>query len=86
MAIVHSLSLVLEHQTAFNLLPCMSTISLARFCREPQQMFKCFKKLNEIKKNFISLISQKSTKMIFFSLFAIVNDNKGGNKGEKKIV
>lgn len=22
--------------------------------------------------------------MIFFSLFAIVNDNKGGNKGEKK--
>lgn len=49
-------------------------------------MFKCFKKLNEIKKNFISLISQKSTKMIFFSLFVIVNDNKGGNKGEKKIV
>lgn len=49
-------------------------------------MFKCFKKLNEIKKNFISLISQKSTKIIFFSLFAIVNDNKGENKGEKKIV
>ena len=48
-------------------------------------MFKCCKKINEIKKNFISLISQKSTKMIFLVFLLLLTITKGEIREKKRL-